>query len=493
MDLTRLFTRPLDLRERSDEVLPSMGEWTWGRRAQGSVIGVVLVFGIVIAGSTLTIALGAEAVSSTQGQLSNERAQQTMTQLDSQAAMVALGSTERQEVSLPKSNADGYRVAEDAGWMNVSYNNKSGHTKEVFNETMGAIVYENEQKTVAYQGGGVWRNVEGGSSLMVSPPEFHYRDATLTLPLVTVRGNSALNQRAQITHNSTTQHFPDQATDDEFRNPVEGTEINVTVRSKYYEAWGNYFETRTEGNVTYDHATNTARITLVPPFDEAFDNVVATTRQSGITVNGNDDPPSPYEQGVNYPAVDSRIEEQIDDCSPSGTCNTFNGSIDDDGVYYSGSDYSGELDVNDPDGNVTIVVDGSFEFDDDVTITNLDPDHSITIYVRNDFVYSEKDGFDSGAEADDLRVLVHSDGDVDGNGNAQFVGLLYAPQSNCDLNGNNNVTGGLICETMDINGNPNDFQYDSSLEDVRLGLSAENITRLQYLHVTTNEINVTER
>ena len=492
MDLTRLFTRPLDLRERSDNILGSMGEWTQGRRAQGSVIGVVLVFAVVIAGSTLTLALGAEAVSSTQGQLSNERAEQAMTQLDSQTAMVALGSTERQEITLPESGADGYRVDADAGWMNVSYNNKTGHTKEVFNETMGAVVYENDRKTVAYQGGGVWRNAEAGSSTMVSPPEFHYRDATLTLPLVTVRGESALNDRARVTHNGTTQYFPDQATDEEFRNPVEGTEINVTVRSQYYEAWGNYFETRTEGNVSYDHATNTARITLVPPFDEAFDNVVATTRQSGITVNGNDDPPEPYSEGVNYPAVDSRIEDQIDDCPAA--CQTLSGEITDDEIYYHSGTYGGDLEVTDPDGNVTVVIDGSFE-PKSIDIDAVDPDHSVEVFVRNDVVF-DKDGNDGG-NAEDLQVLVHSDGEVDGNGNWKFVGLVYAPQSHCDLNGGGSITpnieGGLICETMDINGNPNDFQYDSNIEDVQLDLSADNITRLQYLHVTTNEVNVTGR
>ena len=470
-----------------------MGEWTRGRRAQSSVIGVVLVLSIVIAGSTLTLALGAEAVSSTQGQLSNERAEQAMTQLDSQAAMVALGSTDRQEVTLPESGAGGYSVDDGAGWMNVSYSNESGATKEIFNERMGAIVYENGQQTVAYQGGGVWRASEGGSSRMVSPPEFHYRDATLTLPLVTVRGTGAVNSRAQITRNQTVQYFPDRARNDEFRNPVAGTAINVTVRSEYYEAWGNYFATRTEGTVTYDHDTNTARITLVPPFDEEFDNVVATTRAGGITANGGD-PPEPYVEGVNYPAVDGRIEDQIEECETDpSACEDLSGEITDDGTYYHDTTFSNNLEVDDPDGNVTVVVDGGFH-PSDITVAGVDSDQTVEVYVRNDVTLKGN----VGGNAEDLAVLVHSDGHVDRNGNNQFVGLVYAPQSHCDLNGGGppsmtNVKGGLVCETMDINGDPNKFEYDPAIKTVGLSLSAENITRLQYMHVTTNEINVTGR
>ncbi|MFC6975705.1 hypothetical protein ACFQL1_15185 [Halomicroarcula sp. GCM10025709] len=97
-----------------------------GTRAQSSPIGVVLIIALVISGTALTVALGSEAFGSTQNQLSMERAEKSMTQLDSQAAMVALGNSRVQQVALATSAGDGYRVEETTGWMNVSYTNLTG-------------------------------------------------------------------------------------------------------------------------------------------------------------------------------------------------------------------------------------------------------------------------------------------------------------------------------------------------------------------------------
>jgi len=55
--------------------------------------------------------------------------------------------------------------------------------------------------------------------------------------MVQVRGDSSLNRRATVTHNSTTQHYPDQDNSD-FRNPLDDGRVEVTVQSEYYEAWG---------------------------------------------------------------------------------------------------------------------------------------------------------------------------------------------------------------------------------------------------------------
>lgn len=246
-----------------------MGEHcTQGRsRAQSSVISVVLVFGIVVAGSTLTIALGAEAFSSTNDRLESDRAEQSMTQLDSKIAMTALGNSDVKEIELSGSGND-YLVENDTGTMTVSYTNTTnGRQTTIFSQQMGAIVYENGDTDIAYQGGGVWRLSEGGGATMISPPEFHYRDATLTLPLVTVSGDRSLGSSAVVRQNNTRRHFPNQTMNANFTNPLEGSRVTVTVESRFYEAWGGYFEERTDGEVSYDHPNNEVTIELVAPVD----------------------------------------------------------------------------------------------------------------------------------------------------------------------------------------------------------------------------------
>ena len=55
---------------------------------------------------------------------------------------------------------------------------------------LGSVVSESGDSEIAYQSGGVWRR-SGDDSRMVSPPEFHYRGRTLTLPVIAVNGDGA--------------------------------------------------------------------------------------------------------------------------------------------------------------------------------------------------------------------------------------------------------------------------------------------------------------
>ncbi|MEF8884972.1 MAG: hypothetical protein V5A44_07620 [Haloarculaceae archaeon] len=448
---------------------------------------------MVIVGMVVVVTAGAAALDETQDGLDTSRAEKALTQFDSRSAMVALGGTSHQGVDLAVGSRGGYRVEPEVGWMNVTvYNATADDHTEVLNVTLGAVVYENGVEAVAYQGGGVWKRTEAGVT-MLSPPEFHFRDATLTLPVITVDGSGTLGSSAEVTAAGPTGiRYPNASADNNFTNPMEDGHVNVTVHSEYYEAWGGYFEQRTEGNVSYDHGRETARAKLVVPFNESYDNVVATTTQGGITVNGNDPKPEPYETGVNYPSADSRVEDKISTCE-SGGCDetTPLNAIASGGTYYADSDFSGDIAVTNPGANVTIVVNGDFE-PNSIAITASAP-HRVVVLVREDFKINSD--LNSPGDAGELAVVLHSDGEFDNNGNKKFIGLIYAPGSTCDMNGGgppwkNNLEGGIICDEMDINGNPNKFEYDPAIQNHTLSLTND-ITPITYLHVTENPVNVT--
>ncbi len=117
--------------------------------------------------------------------------------------------------------------------MNVSYQNTtSGNRMTVFNESMGEVAYHGSDETrLAYQGGGVWRANGDGTSVMVSPPEFHYRDATLTLPLVTVSGSGAIRDGASISHNRTRSYFPNSTGNEILNSLVKEFVVPIDYRS----------------------------------------------------------------------------------------------------------------------------------------------------------------------------------------------------------------------------------------------------------------------
>jgi hypothetical protein len=103
---------------------------------------------------------------------------------------------------------------------------------------------------------------------MVSPPEFHYRDATLTLPVIRVDGGSAGTSRAVVRTNGTRSRvFPNTSrsypTGRAYRNPTDDGTLQVTVHSRYYRAWAGYFRARTDGNVSVDADNRTVTAELV--------------------------------------------------------------------------------------------------------------------------------------------------------------------------------------------------------------------------------------
>jgi hypothetical protein len=243
------------------------GAFRADRTAQTATIGVVLLLAIAAIGTTAIVVFGADALDDSQREMRTDSAAQAMTQFDSMVSLVAHGSSDAQTVSLVAGSRSATSVRPRAGWLNVSIVDGGSLETEVMNATLGAVVYEEGNTTIAYQGGGVWRHYQDGGVTMVSPPEFHYRatngqNPTLTLPLVTVSGTGTLGRTARVTRSDPiVGKYPSAS----LSNPLSGGRVNVTVHSDYYLAWGRFFEQRTGGAVSYDHENDTATIELTVP------------------------------------------------------------------------------------------------------------------------------------------------------------------------------------------------------------------------------------
>lgn len=324
------------------------------QRAQSAPLGVALIFALMIMSTTVIIAFGSGTITDVQSNLGAERTQKSMTEFDSRTALVALGQSNVQQIELASRGSENYRVDEQAGWMNVSYEDPtSGTTTVVFREQMGAVINEGSSgATIAYQGGGVWRSDSDGQSVMISPPEFHYRGATLTLPLISVRGDTSLSENGVISQNGTRQYFPNKTMNSEFVNPMNNEQVTVSVRSEYYRAWGTYFEERTDGNVTYKHSENMVNATLVTPVgDRRVRSAVKSSSPAGVIKF----------KGSTDPGVDAYNSSDGDGDDGEGASNGWNnvtintaGDVDiqDNGVRVHGNITSGGyVDVKDWSNN----------------------------------------------------------------------------------------------------------------------------------------------
>ena len=240
------------------------------RSAQTETVGVILILGLVIVSTTAVVAFGSAAIDDVQTQSELDRAENGMTLLDSRLSTVALGDAESQRIDLPTTSGS-YTVDPDAGTIRIVHRNYDGTNDATLVPTtsLGAIVYRNGDRSIAYQGGGVWRANRGGAAKMVSPPEFHYRQGTLTFPLVRVEGSGGATGRAAVTAQSTGDGTPVYPNDSaaypdgsDYTNPVENGTVEVIIQSEYAAGWGSYFETRTDGNVSYP-GPNTVAVELV--------------------------------------------------------------------------------------------------------------------------------------------------------------------------------------------------------------------------------------
>lgn len=252
----------------SDRPDRSVRDFSGDVRAQSETIGVVLILGM-----TAVVGFGSQALDATEQRSEVANAEQAMAQFDSKAAQMALGNSTVQ--SVPLGSGGRYDVRENAGWIRVEHVNYtgSGDDEEIYNGTLGAVVYESEGTTIAYQGGGVWRKDREGNSTMISPPEFHYREGTLTLPVIRTESQNSVtasgSASATVTRNgSFVQEFPNTTeeynkTSQNYTNPSQQGSVNVTVKSQYYHAWAEYFQTRTDGNVTVDPAQRTVTLELL--------------------------------------------------------------------------------------------------------------------------------------------------------------------------------------------------------------------------------------
>ena len=240
-----------------------MGGGSWSERlgqtarGQSSTLGFALLFGIALLGAGTVVVFGSVAINDTQHVSDVERVEQAMSQFDSKAAEVALGDSDVHTIDFGRS--DGTYSVESGGTITVTHVDYDGSNDEqIYHGSLGALVYRNDRSTIAYQGGGVWRSDATGSR-MVSPPEFHYRDGTLTLPVVKTQGSGSVSGRASTTieraANPFVQAYPDAAATypdgDRYINPVEKGYVKITVESRYAAAWKEYFETRTDGTATY--------------------------------------------------------------------------------------------------------------------------------------------------------------------------------------------------------------------------------------------------
>lgn len=265
--------------------------FTTNTRGQSYTIGTVLILAMALVGTIGTAGAGFIFLEESQDQAREDRATHAMSELNSEISLVALdNNAESSSINFERTNNEEITVQPGGSIRVETLNETDGSVEDVVvNENLGVIEYQTRgsERSVAYQGGGVWRHYGQNSSTMVSPPEVHYRGGTLTMPLIVVNSEQSVNPQSsdvQVNRHAIESAFPTENR----ANPIEEGQIRLTVESKYYQGWGEFFENRIGGEVTIDDATQEASVTLEAPDDtEAITSGLSSTQSgSEVTIRG---------------------------------------------------------------------------------------------------------------------------------------------------------------------------------------------------------------
>ncbi len=264
------------------------------KRGAAEVAAIALLIGIVVLGVSAILLTAGPQLNDGQDRAEISQAEQALTQFDSDAARVATGSTAGQTTALGLQGTDGTLDARpESGTITVTYIDAppsvdDGQGQTVMNESLGAVVYQNDETEVAYQGGGVWRKDENGS-VMVSPPEIAFQDKTLTMHIIRSDSAGSIHSTVQVDQAAqSTQQYPNATADEDLVNRVNESIIQVSVQSRYYKAWGQYFEGEANTVVQYNDAQNRVTVLFVAlPVDYSPNaGVVATSGPGEIRLEG---------------------------------------------------------------------------------------------------------------------------------------------------------------------------------------------------------------
>ena len=230
--------------------------------AVSEVIGFILIFSIVMLAISAIYAVGYPTIQSSKENAQFQNMEQSFMVLQSNINTVAFGQAPVRTLktslgggSLTVYPSDGSITVSPGGW----------------DVPIGAIEYEKNGRSIAYEGGGVWEKYPTGSAIKLSEPRISVQEvegnSTVFVSIINISSENGISSvggegTASFVVRSKPSTYPLNITSLSTASG-HGDNVVITVKSDYADAWGRYFnEIKKEGdyvNMTVDNEV-TARI-----------------------------------------------------------------------------------------------------------------------------------------------------------------------------------------------------------------------------------------
>jgi Mg-chelatase subunit ChlD len=226
-------------------------------RGVSELVGVVLLFGIVIAGSAMIFVSGTAVSEDVRAEGRVDAASSTFAEMDrSVQSLAQQRGNEGDTVSLGAVNPNEAEIR-DTGEMTLQIDRKSACTATM---ELSALEYNDDGgTTIAYEGGAIWERTDAGL-VTEKAPELGFRDGSLQLQVVRIDGAVEDDDMTVNYDRAESISETEDVRDDLFatQNCARPETLTLSVTSDYYQGWARHLESEFgESNVNVNTASQT--------------------------------------------------------------------------------------------------------------------------------------------------------------------------------------------------------------------------------------------
>lgn len=245
--------------------MKSMIKLIKSEEAVSEVLGYSLILGIVIISVSLMTISSFPILSHLKDSVYLETSLEALSMVDGRISLVAnspnTSQPSRFELSGGKMIVSNYSESR----ITIRVTNNSGGQDEIFNKSMGKLEYIIGDQKIGYENGGFFRKYPEGNTAMITPPEFHFNEGTLTFPIIRINGSNSISGKGVININALSKKnpviiYPNISTNS--LNPIFDKKVNITIKSEYYKAWAQYIKERTEAEPETNVLTQEVRVLI---------------------------------------------------------------------------------------------------------------------------------------------------------------------------------------------------------------------------------------
>ncbi|ELZ91413.1 von Willebrand factor type A domain-containing protein [Haloferax mucosum ATCC BAA-1512] len=211
-------------------------------RAVSEVVGYVLLLGMVFAGMTSVIVFGGGLLTELTAQNEGQSVSMAFSELDVQMTSLTRGeAATRGEIRIGTEVGERADTKRD-GNLTVSVNNQCTETLP-----LSSVRYAtDDDRTVAYEAGGIFEVSQGDTAAILSPPDVTYANKTIDISLVNLTGQIT-GAETKVTKNLDTSNAATENVSDTLFDTNEDcgrpNTVRIRVESDFADAWEQHFRT----------------------------------------------------------------------------------------------------------------------------------------------------------------------------------------------------------------------------------------------------------